>query len=61
MRRPMKTIPIEDLEDVVDEVLALVGGDPRQAIMALVRGQHDIAAELSEKISAGYERRGTLH
>lgn len=48
----------DELEGVVDQVLAAAGGDVRKAILGLVRGQHEIAAENRQTVSAGYVRRG---
>lgn len=48
----------DDLDGVVDEAIRAAGGDMRVAILGLIRGQHQIEAELGDRTSAGYVRRG---
>lgn len=43
--------------DVVDEVIAAAGGDVREAIRMLIRGQDAIRAEMLKHVSPGYVRR----
>ncbi|WAJ27298.1 hypothetical protein [Antarcticirhabdus aurantiaca] len=53
-----KTNGQDNLDDLVDEVIAAAGGDVRKAILGLVRGQHLLEGQMSRVVSAGYVRRG---
>ncbi|ORE97746.1 hypothetical protein ATO4_07400 [Aurantimonas sp. 22II-16-19i] len=44
-------------DDVVEAAIAEAGGDPREAVRGLIRGQHEIEERLIRQISAGYVRR----
>lgn len=50
------TVTAKAGEDIVDEVIAAAGGDPREAIRALIRGQDAIRAEAHRQVSRGYAR-----
>lgn len=50
----------DDLDFVVDEAIRVAGGDMRTAILGLIRGQHQLEAQMdktSSTVSAGYIRR----
>jgi len=47
----------EEFDSIVDEVLAATGGDVREAILGLVRGQHELESEIQQIVSSGYVRR----
>ncbi len=58
MSRPAeKTVPADDHDALVEEVLAAAGGDARRAIIGLVLGQRQLEAEAASTVSAGYVRR----
>ncbi|WP_182086475.1 hypothetical protein [Aureimonas sp. ME7] len=48
----------DELDAVVDEVVAQAGGDLLLAIRTLARRQHEIETELTRSVSAGFVRRG---
>lgn len=53
----------DDLDFVVDEAIRVAGGDMRTAILGLVRGQHQLEAQMdhtTSTVSASYARRRHL-
>lgn len=56
MAEARKAFIVEADDDMVDEVIAAAGGDPREAIRALIRGQDAIRAEVLRHVSPGYVR-----
>lgn len=48
----------DDLEEAIEDAIRTCGGDPRVAIGALIAGQRSLMEAFSDRISAGYVRRG---